>query len=172
MSTADKDNYNPRLEALPADGFSLIGCEAEKATSRPRTAAAQAAAPRSPARPSSSRRAGRTTAARHPRRAHSAPAATPTSWGSSVRRRVAPAPRAASWETELTELTQFHIQRLGTLRTDRGNWNSQWEEAADRVIPAHRNSFNGPLAQRQEGEKKTELQFDSTAALAARSSTT
>lgn len=67
----------------------------------------------------------------------------------------------------MSDLTQFHIQRLGTLRTDRANWNSQWEEAADRVIPAHRYSFTGPLAQRQEGQKKTELQFDSTAALAA-----
>jgi hypothetical protein len=67
----------------------------------------------------------------------------------------------------VSELTQFHIQRLGTLRTDRGNWNSQWEEAADRVVPAHRYSFTGPLSQQTEGQKKTELMFDATAGLAA-----
>lgn len=67
----------------------------------------------------------------------------------------------------MSEFTQFHIQRLGTLRSDRGNWNGQWEEAADRIIPAHRNSFQGPLANRAEGEKKTQLQFDATAGLAA-----
>jgi hypothetical protein len=67
----------------------------------------------------------------------------------------------------VSDLTQFHIQRLGTLRSERGNWNGQWEEAAERIIPAHRNSFTGPLAQRAEGEKKTELQVDATAGLAA-----
>ncbi len=70
----------------------------------------------------------------------------------------------------MSDLTQYHIQRFGTLRTDRGNWNSQWEEAAERVLPADRNTFfgiEGNRARGTEGQKKTEKQFDSTASLAA-----
>lgn len=68
----------------------------------------------------------------------------------------------------MSELTQFHIQRFGALKTDRGNWNAQWEEAATRILPAHRDSFfstgSGAIT---EGQKKTEQQFDSTAGFAA-----
>jgi hypothetical protein len=65
-------------------------------------------------------------------------------------------------------LQDFYTQRLGALRSDRGNFNTQWEEAAALVIPAHRDSFTGlMLAQNVQGQKKTELQFDSTAAFSA-----
>lgn len=70
----------------------------------------------------------------------------------------------------MSELTQFHIQRFESLKTDRGNWNAQWEEAASRLLPAHRDSFFSAGATSglgMGGEKKTELQFDSTAAFAA-----
>lgn len=68
----------------------------------------------------------------------------------------------------MSEQTQHHIQRLGALRSDRGNWDNQWEEAAARILPAYKDSFlsraAGMIAQ---GAKKTEQQFDSTAAFAA-----
>lgn len=68
----------------------------------------------------------------------------------------------------MSEKTDYHVQRLGALRTERSHWDQQWEEAASRVIPAHRDSF----INRQSGlvtgggEKKTELQFDATVGLA------
>lgn len=64
---------------------------------------------------------------------------------------------------------QFHIQRLGVLRTERSNWDNQWEEAAARIIPAHKNTFLGQSTTMITGggEKKTEQQFDATASFAA-----
>ena len=69
----------------------------------------------------------------------------------------------------MSELTQFHIRRFGTLKADRSNWNSQWEEAASFILPAHRDTFLGAAGQNlgSGGEKKTEKQFDATAAFAA-----
>jgi hypothetical protein len=70
----------------------------------------------------------------------------------------------------LSELTQYHIQKLGTLRSRRGNWESQWEEAANYIIPAQRGSFLSrgmDAAFGGGGQKKTELQFDSAATIAA-----
>lgn len=69
----------------------------------------------------------------------------------------------------MSELTQFHIQRLGALRADRSNFDSQWEEAAARIVPAHRDTFTGRGANAigSQGQKKSEQQYDSTAAFAA-----
>lgn len=69
----------------------------------------------------------------------------------------------------MSELTQFHIRRFGTLKADRSNWNAQWEEAASFILPAHRDTFLGAAGQNlgSGGEKKTEKQFDATAAFAA-----
>lgn len=70
----------------------------------------------------------------------------------------------------MSDRTQFHIQKLGTLRQERGNWNQQWEEAASLIIPAHRNSFQSygmDNAYGNTGQKKTELQFDATVGIAA-----
>lgn len=66
----------------------------------------------------------------------------------------------------MSELTQFHIQRLGALRTDRGNFNNQWEEGAAIVLPSHVNTFLQTGAAQMQGQKKTERQFDATAAFA------
>jgi hypothetical protein len=69
----------------------------------------------------------------------------------------------------VSETTQRHIQRFSTLRTERSNWDNQWEEAAALVLPMHRDSF---LARGMTngigmgGQKKTEAQFDATAAFA------
>ncbi len=71
----------------------------------------------------------------------------------------------------MNDATQPHIQRLSTLRTARSNWDTQWEEAAARLLPAHVDSFTSrgmnSAAAGGEGQKKTEQQFDSTAAFAA-----
>lgn len=68
----------------------------------------------------------------------------------------------------MSELTQFHVTKLGTLRSERGNFNSQWEEGAALVIPAHRDTFqsSGNSAPATQGQKKTERQYDATAAIA------
>jgi len=63
----------------------------------------------------------------------------------------------------------FHIQKLGALKQDRANWDTQWEEAASLILPAHRNSFQGEGTDNQfggSGQKKTELQFDATVGIA------
>lgn len=69
----------------------------------------------------------------------------------------------------MTDAIQGHIQRLSVLRARRSNWDAQWEEAAARVIPAHRDSFQSQgmdNAFGASGQKKTEEQFDSTAGIA------
>lgn len=67
----------------------------------------------------------------------------------------------------MSDLTMYHCQRLQSLKTDRYNWDSQWEEAAARIVPAHKDSFLGVSVGQFGGEKKTEQQYDSTAAFAA-----
>jgi len=67
----------------------------------------------------------------------------------------------------MSDLTSYHCQRMQQLRSDRYNWDSQWEEAAARIVPAHRDSFLSLGGQTSTGEKKTEQQYDSTAAFAA-----
>lgn len=66
----------------------------------------------------------------------------------------------------MSEKVQYHIQRFEALKKERSNFDSQWEEAAELIIPSHRTSFTGGGSQTT-GEKKTELQFDSTASFAA-----
>lgn len=62
----------------------------------------------------------------------------------------------------------YHVQRLETLRNSRGTWESQWEEAAERLIPAHKSTFFGRSlgSMFQQGAKNTEKMYDATAALA------
>ena len=69
----------------------------------------------------------------------------------------------------MSELTEYHCKRLETLRNDRSNWDNQWEEAASRIMPAHKDSFlsRGLGINGAGGQKKTEQQFDATAAFAA-----
>lgn len=64
---------------------------------------------------------------------------------------------------------EYAIQRFGQLKSRRGNWESQWEEAAKRVIPEHSGSFNGNSHYNlngSAGQKKTQDAYDSTAILA------
>jgi len=59
-----------------------------------------------------------------------------------------------------------HVQRLETLRTNRTNFNQQWEEAAGLVIPAHKQTFTAQGVSNMPGQKNTEDMFDATAAFA------
>lgn len=69
----------------------------------------------------------------------------------------------------MSEATQYYIQRLGALRTDRSNWDSSWEEASSLLLPAYRDSFTsrGMNNLTGGGQKKTDKQYDSHAAFAA-----
>lgn len=68
----------------------------------------------------------------------------------------------------MSEKTDFYKQRLAALKTERSAFDTQWEEAASLIYPAHRDTFIGQPAQTgMQGQKKTEKQFDSTAAFAA-----
>lgn len=69
-------------------------------------------------------------------------------------------------ENAVEQLVKYHLQRLGSLRSERGNWEAQWEEAAVRVVPAHRDTFQSHSNIFTPGLKKTEEMFDSTAAIA------
>lgn len=57
-------------------------------------------------------------------------------------------------------------KRFDTLVGNRTNWESHWQEVAERVLPAYSTSFLSPLSQRTQGEKRTEYMFDSTASIA------
>ena len=67
----------------------------------------------------------------------------------------------------MADLLQFHKQRLDGLRADRSSFDAQWEEAAARVMPQDRSTFHSQGSPTTQGQKKTEFQFDATAALAA-----
>lgn len=61
---------------------------------------------------------------------------------------------------------QFHVARLEGLRSDRTSFESQWEQVAEHLYPAQRNTFlsRGFMTP---GLKNTENMFDATAAFAA-----
>lgn len=55
------------------------------------------------------------------------------------------------------------LRRFEAARSGRGTWESTWQQIADRVLPQAAD-FN---VMRSDGERRTELMFDATAALAA-----
>lgn len=69
----------------------------------------------------------------------------------------------------MSELTQFHVRRFEQLRADRTNFDSQWEDAAALLVPSHRDMFSAMNSgvPGQQGQKKTDRQFDSRASFAA-----
>ena len=70
----------------------------------------------------------------------------------------------------MSELTQFHVMKWETLRTERSNFDNLWEETAAFIVPSHINSFTGrglDVANGAAGQKKTYHQYDSTAAISA-----
>lgn len=59
------------------------------------------------------------------------------------------------------------IRRANQLRGDRGNWESHWEEIAERVVPSYSTLFESRGgANTTKGDKRTREQFDSTASIA------
>lgn len=60
----------------------------------------------------------------------------------------------------------YHIQRLASLRTDRTQFDTQWQEAAERVDPAAKFMFLARGMNFNPGAKNTETMYDATAALA------
>jgi hypothetical protein len=63
-------------------------------------------------------------------------------------------------------LIKFYIQRGEALKTERTQFDAQWEEAAQRVLPAYTNTFSTPGVYTNPGAKKTEKQYDARAAFA------
>lgn len=53
------------------------------------------------------------------------------------------------------------IRRFESLSGDRGTWESHWQEVAERVLPSYSGAFNSVQTP---GAKRTEQQYDSTAA--------
>jgi hypothetical protein len=60
-------------------------------------------------------------------------------------------------------IAQQIVHRLGRLKSNRGNWESHWEEIAQRVLPSHAQTFTGTTSA---GVKKNQELYDSTAAMA------
>jgi len=58
------------------------------------------------------------------------------------------------------------VKRYDQLESERGTWDSHWDEIAARVLPRYHNTMQNPSLTITPGEKKTELMFDATAALA------
>lgn len=52
------------------------------------------------------------------------------------------------------------------LSAERSNFENQWKEIAERVIPAQRDMFDSKGTKTEQGRKKSEFLFDSTAAIA------
>jgi len=69
----------------------------------------------------------------------------------------------------MSDDVRHYIQRGAQLRSKRGNWETQWEESARRVIPEHSGSFFSRQTHNlngSEGQKKTQDAYDSTAIIA------
>jgi hypothetical protein len=74
--------------------------------------------------------------------------------------------KRAPQKGEPSERAAQIIKEYQRLSADRGNFESHWKEIAERVEPSHRDLFSAQGAVTTKGDKKTELIFDSTAAVA------
>ncbi len=63
------------------------------------------------------------------------------------------------------KLAEDVIKRYDQLKSERGTWESHWEEIAERVLPRYSYSMQSPDSGITRGEKRTSKMFDSTAAL-------
>lgn len=63
------------------------------------------------------------------------------------------------------EIAAGIIGEYGRMSGGRGNWETHWQEIAERIVPSHKNMFTN-RGMGTKGEKRTEYIFDSTAALA------
>lgn len=58
------------------------------------------------------------------------------------------------------------VKEYGRLSSTRGNWESHWQEIAERIWPNQSRLFNSAGMQQTQGEKRTEEIYDSTPAIA------
>lgn len=66
------------------------------------------------------------------------------------------------------QTAEFYCHRLQELRKDRTHFEQQWEEVAERIVPAHKNTFTswGYSNESNRGRKNQEKMMDATGALA------
>jgi hypothetical protein len=64
------------------------------------------------------------------------------------------------------EIAQEIVQEFERVQGDRGNWESHWQEIADRMLPAHSRLFTSRGTDQTQGDKRTDKIFDSTAQVA------
>lgn len=69
-------------------------------------------------------------------------------------------------ESSDDKLVQYFCRRGETLKQERTQFDAQWEEAAQRVLPSYTNTFSTPGVYTNPGGKKTEKQYDARAAFA------
>lgn len=64
----------------------------------------------------------------------------------------------------MTDVSQI-LNRVSRLKSDRGSWETHWEEIAEVVLPRYKDSFVGQAFINTKGDKRTQKMFDATAAL-------
>lgn len=67
--------------------------------------------------------------------------------------------------SEHQELAQSLYKKFEALQSDRGTWESHWQEIAERVFPSHSSLFSG-FGNSNQGAKKNSEVFDATASVA------
>jgi len=65
----------------------------------------------------------------------------------------------------MTDVAHQVIKRYEQLKSERGTWESHWDEISDRVLPRYSNTMQSPTSAITRGEKRTSKMFDATAAL-------
>jgi hypothetical protein len=66
----------------------------------------------------------------------------------------------------MTDRAAEIIRRFEKLESERGTWESHWEEIAERILPRYADTFFNMNSQKNPGEKRTDKMLDSTAGLA------
>src|SRR3990167_544777 len=64
------------------------------------------------------------------------------------------------------ELTEELVRNFDQLKGDRGTLDSHCEEIASRILPMHKNLFQGSLAMGSQGDKRNQEILDSTGVIA------
>lgn len=64
------------------------------------------------------------------------------------------------------DIVEHEIAELGSVATNRGNWESHWEEVAQLVVPSFSGSFTSGGFSQTPGSKRTQYLYDSTAPIA------
>lgn len=65
-----------------------------------------------------------------------------------------------------SEIAQEIVAQFNRISRNRGNFESHWQEIAERILPSYSQQFSPQSRNMSQGQKKSELIFDSTAAIA------